>query len=200
MDPMLRETFFFTGGTLLKALGIVPRESNDLDFFTFHTVEGLVFTQRLREMHDLLHRLFGAEQVRTTDRGFLLAGSNMVIDVVMDATPPIAPFISIGNVRAASMSDLGAHKASALCSRDEVKDYIDLAFLTKHQNWRLHDLETLAEQKFGLRTVSEEKLLTELLNKRQAFSLSSGDFLHDGERNVSLVQQQIDHLIQSTTL
>jgi len=34
-DTTLCDTFYFTGGTLLKALGIVPRLSNDLDFFTF---------------------------------------------------------------------------------------------------------------------------------------------------------------------
>ena len=34
-DQDLCKTFYLIGGTLLKALGIVQRISNDLDFFSF---------------------------------------------------------------------------------------------------------------------------------------------------------------------
>lgn len=199
-DQELTDTFFLTGGTLLKALGIVPRESNDLDFFTFSHIDSLTYTQELVRIQKVLVELFGAEELTTTDRGLRHAASNMLIDCVNDSVPNIDAFASFGHLKTASMKDLAAHKASAICSRDEVKDYIDIAFLTKQYGWLLQDLERLAQQKFALGTITEEKLITELLTKREAFSITPNLFLRDGSENTNLVQQQITYLIEHTSL
>lgn len=199
-DRSLRETFYLTGGTLLKALGIVPRESNDLDFFTFPHIDPLTYTQQLVNFHRELEKTFTADQIETTDRGFRHTASQMLIDVVTDTTPNIDDFSAFDNLKTAGLKDLAAHKASAVCSRDEIKDYIDIAFLTKHRHWLLKDLEKLAEQKFKLGTITEEKLITELLAKREAFTITPAFFLRDGEKNAKLVQQQITYLIEQTSL
>ncbi len=57
------KNFYFTGGTLLKALGIVPRESNDLDFFTFHTVEQESFPRILNAIKKILEKELGADSL-----------------------------------------------------------------------------------------------------------------------------------------
>lgn len=195
-------TFYLTVGTLLKGRGIVPRESNDLDFFTFPTVESLRYTQRLRDLQAVLAEAFGAQAVVPTDRGFLHTESRMVIDVVQDAVPAIDDFVAYGQLQTAGLKDCAASKASALCSRDEVKDYIDIdiAFLTHSMGWSLKDLATFAEQKFGLGTVREEKLFTELLAKRDLFAIPPGAFIRDHAQNVVLLEKQVQHLLDQTTL
>lgn len=199
-DKGFTDVFFFTGGTLLKALGIVPRHSNDLDFFTFSQVNDHDFLAAQSHARELLEDLFGSNTITLTDRGFLHSESRMIIDLVADGSPPIDNFRPFGNLQTASLPDLAAHKASALCSRDEVKDYIDIAFLTKQQHWLLQDLEQLAEKKFTLGTISEEHLLSELLAKRDAFSIPPEVFLDSPEENISIVSAQIDYLIDRTSL
>jgi predicted nucleotidyltransferase component of viral defense system len=199
-DKQFTETFFLTGGTLLKALGIVPRESNDLDFFTFSEVNGRDFLAAQARIRDLLETAFGMNNIRPTDQGFLHRRSGMIIDVVADNSPNIGNFELFGQLKTANLKDIAAHKASALCGRDEIKDYIDIAFLTKAQNWLLQDLAQLAEQKFRLGTISEEKLLTELLAKRQAFVIPQEIFLKEPEKNLRAVHDQIEFLIKNTSL
>src|SRR3989338_3772748 len=70
-DAKLRKTFFFTGGTLLKARGIVPRFSNDIDLFTFPTVLPRDYLAALQAIHGLLNNLFNEVNVKETERGFL---------------------------------------------------------------------------------------------------------------------------------
>lgn len=199
-EPLLYETFYFTGGTALKALGIVPRISNDVDLFTFSHISSLVYTQRLTLFRTLLCDRFGSANIVETEHGFLHTGSGTIIDTVADTIRNIDAFFRYENISVASYKDMAAHKASALCSRDEVKDYVDLAFLTRDQQWLLKDLETFAEQKFGLGTISEEKLMTEFLAKREQFPLSPDMFLRTPSHYIALVEQQVAALLAQTTL
>lgn len=199
-NDMLAKAFFLTGGILLKARGIVPRESNDLDFFTFAHIDGRAYVEALREMKQNFIQSFGSDAVGVTDRGFLHNASGVVIDTVADAVPNIGEFVAFGNLKTASLQDAAAHKASAICSRDEIKDYIDIAFLTKHMSWSLHNLENLAERKFGLGTISEEKLLTEIIAKQDVFTIRPDMFLRNGAECVKTVQEQIAKLIAGSTL
>lgn len=199
-DQVLRDTFYLTGGTLLKALGIVPRISNDLDFFTFPTIEGRVFVLQIQRIYELLCEAFGMETIMATDRGFIHRPSSTIIDAIADGSKNIDNFVLFGNLQTAGARDSAASKASALCSRDEIKDYIDIAFLTEQNGWLLQDLEGFAEMKFGLGTITEEKLLTELLEKKKSFTIPSHIFLRDAKENCTLVERQIEHLIQHTSL
>lgn len=199
-DESLVSVFYLTGGTLLKALGIVPRESNDIDLFTFANVDGLKYTQAMSRLRDGLAKKFGEGMLRETDQGFVHVESNMIIDAVHDEIDSIDDFVCYGALKTAGIMDVAANKASAVCSRDEIKDYIDIAFLTKRQGWVLKDLAEMAERKFKLGTISEEKLLTELVAKREQFAVSSVMFLHDGEANARLVDEQVDLLLKEVTI
>ncbi|MBI2644838.1 hypothetical protein HYW94_01515 [Candidatus Uhrbacteria bacterium] len=117
-----------------------------------------------------------------------------------DGNRNIDEFVLFGNIRTAGLRDSAASKASALCSRDEIKDYIDLAFLTKQQGWLLKDLEEFAEEKFGLGAITEEKLLTELLDKKTSFTIPLHIFLRDAEENRACVERQIAYLIEHVSL
>jgi len=199
-DETLCQTFYFTGGTLLKALGIVPRVSKDLDFFTFPSVENRTYLAQHDRIYALLTSIFGNDQIHVTEDAYVHRPSGMIIDLVVEHIPTIDDFIPFGVLQTAGIKDIAAAKASALCSRDEVKDYIDIAFLTKKEKWGLQDLETLAEQKYGLGTITEEKLLAELIAKKEHFTLSGEIFLRDGEKNIAFVESQITSLIEHVSL
>ncbi len=198
-DVELCRTFYFIGGTLLKALGIVPRISNDLDFFSFSEIDSRSFAVQRIRLEKLLGGLFG-RAVEATQQGFIHVPSGMVIDIAADSIKNIGHFIAYGNLKTASIEDSIANKASALCSRDEVKDLIDIAFLTKKEDLLLSDLETFAEKKFGLGTITEEKLLTELLAKREQFDIPEKIFLRDNAACKTLVARQIALLIEKSSL
>ena len=198
-DSDLCRTFYFIGGTLLKALGIVPRQSNDLDFFTFNTIDARTFAHQRIHFEKILKELFG-QDIEATQQGFIHRTRGMLVDMCHDGIPTIGAFVSYGNLATASMDDNVANKASALCSRDELKDLIDIAFLTKTRKLLLKDFELLAERKFGLGTITEEKLLTELISRREQFDVPAAIFLRDGEKNKAFVREQITHLIEQSTL
>lgn len=199
-SPEFTERFYFTGGTLLKALGIVPRESNDLDFFTFPHVDERTYMATLGVVLSLLREMFGEENIVTTERGFLVKGSGMVVECVYDAVRNIDNFVSFGNLQTPGLKDFAANKAAAFCVRDEVKDCVDIAFLTKREGWLLADLADMAEERFSLGTISEKKLLTELLHKRETLTLSPLMFLRNQERNLALVEEQVQFLLDHVTL
>ncbi len=199
-EDKLFQTFYLTGGTLLKARGIVPRVSNDLDFFSFPSFDQQAFMSRLRIFHSLLKKIFGSEHIATTDRGFIHSPSGMVIDVIADEIQNIDEFICFDKLSTSGLKDIAANKASALCSRDEIKDYLDIAFLTRDHGWSLKDLEEFAEKKFGLGTVTEEKLVTEILSKQSLFTFPPEIFLRNKEENITIVREQIAHLLETSTL
>ncbi len=198
--PRFTDIFFFTGGTLLKALGLVPRQSNDLDFFSFPAIDGRSLTEALGKVHQVLVDEFAGQKILNTDRGFMHEPSGMTIDIVADGVPPIDAYVPYGHLKTASLKDIAASKASAICSRDELKDYIDIAFLTKQQNWQLRDLAALAEKKFQLGTITEEKLFAELVAKQEQSNIPAEIFLRDQQKNIQLVHDQIARLISQTSL
>lgn len=199
-EERFTRTFYFTGGTLLKALGIVPRESNDLDFFTFPGTDARQFREALAAAKHALEEAFGQGAYDETDRGFVLKEHGTFIECIFDLVPLVDEPVRYGNLATAGMRDLAAAKTGALCSRDEVKDYIDIAFLTKRDGLLLADLERLAEEKYHLGMVTEEKLLAELLQKRDLFTIDPARFLRDGAANVQLVQEQIAFLLEHSSL
>jgi len=199
-EQCFTEHFYFTGGTLLKALGIVPRESNDLDFFTFPEVDYPSYKKGLSVVRMVVQEVYGADDFDETDRGFALTKEGTFIDCIHESTDLIGDTVSYGRLQTAGVQDIGASKAGALCSRDEIKDYIDIAFLTKRENWTLSDLERMAREKYKMDTITEEKLLEELLSKRDLFQILPERFLRNGNEYVDFVNQQINTLIEQTTL
>lgn len=199
-DTELSHTFYLIGGTLLKALGIVPRISNDLVFFTVPEINQLRYPSYRKRFGSLLAEIFGGYEIDATQEGFIHRPSGMVIDIVAEDIKNIEDFVLFGNLKTASVRDCAANKASALCSRDELKDYIDIAFLTKAHSWLLNDLEALAEKKFGPGTITEEKLLTELIAKQKQFDIPTSIFLMEGEKNRQLVKDHVALLIEKSSL
>ena len=135
-----------------------------------------------------------------TERGFLLQKAGTRVECVYDVVKNIDDFVPYGNLQTSGLRDFAANKSAAFCVRDEVKDYIDIAFLTKREGWLLGDLADFAEERFRMGTISEEKLLTEILSKRDMFTIPPQIFLRDPQENTTLVHEQVAYLLRSTTL
>jgi hypothetical protein len=143
------EAFFLTGGTGLSAFHLHHRVSVDLDLFT---LDDLAF----REASLLVPRLAAdlncqVGRSRRTEHycEFLLepsAGEPLRIDLVRDFGPQYGEHITVGNVIVDSIENIGANKLTAILSRTEAKDFVDLYFILR-AGYQFDDLMHKAQAK-----------------------------------------------------
>lgn len=124
------EHFFLVGGTAL-ALQIGHRLSVDLDFFTNSEFDTDLLTSELLNDYELL--------VLQKTKGALIAKVNGIkVDFIHFRYPLLNPLIIEGDIRIASIEDIGAMKLDAITARGSRKDFFDLYFLLQ-----IFDLNTL---------------------------------------------------------
>jgi predicted nucleotidyltransferase component of viral defense system len=120
-----KDDFYLAGGTAL-ALHIGHRVSVDFDFFTekeFNT----------SELYERVQKVFG-EVVRTQESANtlgILVHDDVRISFMKYRYPLLSECVDIGSLRLASVTDIGCMKLSAIVSRSELKDYIDLFFILR---------------------------------------------------------------------
>ena len=121
-----KKEFYLAGGTAF-ALQIGHRVSVDFDFFTEEDFE-------TKDVYEQVQKVFG--QVPRTQES-----SNTLAIVVQDDVrvsfmkyqyPLIDACVDTEYLRLASIPDIGCMKLSAIVSRAELKDYVDLFFILKH--------------------------------------------------------------------
>ena len=128
------QRFYLTGGTALAAFYLHHRVSVDLDLFTLDDLA-------LREADLLIPQLaaglgcrLGA--VRRTEhfREIFIepeSGDPLKIDLVRDFGPQYGEHVSFGPVIVDSIENIGANKLTAILSRTEPKDFVDLYFILR---------------------------------------------------------------------
>jgi predicted nucleotidyltransferase component of viral defense system len=126
-----REDFFLTGGAALVGFYLGHRETHDLDLFT----EGTPLDEGERTLRGIASELeLEIESVRR-DPAFhrLLVrrqdGESLVVDLVRDAVPQLAPKRIVGGIRIDSAEEIMANKLCTLLSRVEVRDLVDVMAL-----------------------------------------------------------------------
>jgi predicted nucleotidyltransferase component of viral defense system len=120
----LDSAFYLAGGTALSLL-LGHRKSIDLDYFINKSID----TEQLKGQ---LVELFGAEQVKIMfqEKDTLWVNINGVkVSFISRLAALLEPVLDQENFRLAQLKDITAMKLSAICSRDEYKDYFDLACL-----------------------------------------------------------------------
>ena len=131
LSVVLGGSYYLAGGTAL-ALHIGHRESVDLDYFSKESIDTLVLKKKLFEV-------FSEEEVHVTfeEKDTLWTTiCGVKVSFIMRTDRLLEEPLSEGFFRVASLSDLVVMKLSAVCGREEYKDYFDLAFLTKHTDVR----------------------------------------------------------------
>lgn len=128
------QKFYLTGGTALAAFHLHHRKSVDLDLFTLDDLA-------LREADILVPSLAAAvgcrlDAIRRTEHYreiFFVpdAEEPLKIDLVRDFGPQYGERLHFGQVIVDSIENIGANKLTAILSRTEPKDFVDLYFILK---------------------------------------------------------------------
>jgi hypothetical protein len=143
--------FYLTGGTALAAFHLYHRVSVDLDLFT---LDDLAFRET-----DILVPKLAAEvgcrlgPMRRTEHYREVffepdAGDPLKIDLVRDFGPQYGEHVRVGPVIVDSIENIGANKITAILSRTEPKDFVDLYFILR-TGCDFDDLLRMAQAKDG---------------------------------------------------
>lgn len=125
--------YYLAGGTAL-ALQIGHRKSVDLDYFIAQHID----TKQLR---DQLEDIFQSRTVQVTfeqKNTLWCLIDNVKISFISRTDALLQPVFIKDNFRLASITDITIMKLSAICSREEYKDYFDLACIARQadvRNW-----------------------------------------------------------------
>lgn len=133
-------SFLLAGGGALIAQGIVPRPTEDLDFFTSRRL-GSVNAASDALIAAVTERRWSVELKRTGEefRRWEITGPEVVlIDLAVDSPPTGAPTVTIAGP-AFAPAELVVRKTLALFGRAEPRDFVDVYVL----NQRFDRSETL---------------------------------------------------------
>ncbi|MBI5817068.1 MAG: nucleotidyl transferase AbiEii/AbiGii toxin family protein [Candidatus Yonathbacteria bacterium] len=116
--------YYLAGGTALSLL-LGHRKSVDMDYF----INGQIDTERLNLQ---LIEMFGIDKVKITfqEKDTLWVNIDGVkVFFITRLSALLKPISDQEDFRLAQLEDITIMKLSAICSRDEYKDYFDLACL-----------------------------------------------------------------------
>ena len=118
----LGEDWYLAGGTALS-LQLGHRESVDLDYFSQKSFD----TEQLKE---ILSHLWSDRTWRVTyeaPQTLWCVVDGVKISFIMRTVALLTPVLASPDFRLANVSDITVMKLLAICSREEYKDYFDLA-------------------------------------------------------------------------
>ncbi|WP_286929895.1 MULTISPECIES: nucleotidyl transferase AbiEii/AbiGii toxin family protein [Aeromicrobium] len=141
--------FLLAGGGALIAQGIVPRPTEDLDFFTSRQ-HGGVDAASDALIAAVTERGWSVELKRTGEefRRWEITGPEVVlIDLAVDSPPTGAPTVTIAGPSFAP-AELAVRKTLALFGRAEPRDYVDVYVLNQRFD-RADTVRAAAEADLG---------------------------------------------------
>lgn len=141
--------FLLAGGGALIAQGIVPRPTEDLDFFTTRQL-GRVDTASDALVTAVTERGWSVELKRTGEefRRWAITGPEVVlIDLAVDSPPTGAPTVTIAGPSFAP-AELAVRKTLALFGRAEPRDFVDVYVLNQRFD-RADTVRAAAEADLG---------------------------------------------------
>jgi len=194
----LANYFYWTGGTLLSALYLHHRESEDLDFFSDDLIAEEVVLMAMQGIKRSL-KLTGLNQRTHLNRQqyqLRKGGETLKLEFVYFPFPAImkpkkaAPW----PIRIAPLKDIAANKIFALYERGEPKDAVDLYYINKKEPWSIAQLTSLANKKFGI-GIDQAKLASRAFEA--AAKLSAIKPLLTKEKNLARVRRDIESLFGS---
>ena len=142
MQKEYLNSFVLVDGTAL-ALQMGNRESIDLDLFSTADFSS----------NEILSSLLNDYQIVVNNqlKHTLISTINQVkVDFIKFHYPFIKPFVTIENIRMASIEDIAAMKLDAITGRGSKKDFYDLFFLLQH--YSIDDLFSFYSEKYPHQT------------------------------------------------
>ncbi len=149
--PLVRDNFWFAGGTALAEFYLGHRTSRDLDFFTDRRED---FKNAVRDFQSSAEKrgmALSLDKMCETFARFTgtLDGEQVKVEFCVDAPYRYQPTAnsSLG-IKVENPVDIACNKLSALYDRSEIRDFIDVYFIHKEM-FGLDNLICWAKQKHG---------------------------------------------------
>ena len=146
---LLKDKFYWTGGTLLSFLHLHHRQSTDIDFFSGHAFSYEQIIPFIQELKKEL-KLSKIEEKRIFDRYefFLHNKDKLRIEFVLYEYPKLSPRKKWKGIYVDSLDDMVANKTMALFDRSDPKDLYDLYFIITKKKYSVQKLLAMVEKKF----------------------------------------------------
>lgn len=141
---------YLTGGTALAAFYLNHRESEDLDFFSEEEIEPLAVETFLKS-HKSEFEFTRFEFQRSFNRNLFFLHFH---EGMLKTEFTYFPFTSLekgkkeGLLRIDSLRDIAVNKVFTISQQTRARDFVDLYFILKKENWKIMDLIKDARIKF----------------------------------------------------
>ena len=149
-NKILRERFYFTGGTALSAFYLTHRESEDLDFFSESNFENKLTDKFIEHIAETLKLESRLTQINDTRIYELSKGKRLIIKIDFNTYPyrRLKKGLKFQEVTVDNLFDIATNKLQTIISRTQVKDFVDLYFLL--QKFSFWDLLYGVKEKFRM--------------------------------------------------
>ncbi|MBI3626543.1 nucleotidyl transferase AbiEii/AbiGii toxin family protein [Candidatus Uhrbacteria bacterium] len=153
-ESKLGSKIYFTGGTLLSHHYLQHRLSVDLDFFSDDLLDDILVASEIKSIAGRV-KAKNVRHVRFPNRWqyfFEFSSGEVKFDIVYFPFSRVAKRIILPefDIKADSLKDIAVNKVHACFERDAPRDAFDLFCIMQKTGWRLRELLTGVEKKFGV--------------------------------------------------
>lgn len=168
-NDFFKDNYYLTGGTALSAFYLRHRYSEDLDFFSEKDIDMLQINSFIKTIkNELGISKIDFQQSYNRNLYFLQYNDGEILKTEFTFYPFTQiekPRIEYG-VKIDSLLDIGVNKLFTIYQRSQIKDYIDLYFISKNQNLAVSDLIKKARIKFDF-NIDPMQLGTQFIKIRE---------------------------------
>lgn len=149
-NNLLRNNYYFGGGTALSVFYLHHRYSEDLNFFSAKALDKEFLIEYI---NSLTKKLKASVKMTRKETALLFElqrkKESLKVDFIHFPYQQIEKGMVFKKITIDSAKDIGANKLMTINLRSEVKDYVDLYFLLK-EKYSLWDLLYAVESKYNL--------------------------------------------------
>lgn len=150
-EKYLTKNYYWTGGTVLSEFYLHHRDSEDIDLFT---EEKEVYLPTIKSFIEKFSKQTHPNKITHSTylglESFQLQYDDTIFKVDFNYYP--FPRINKGkkwrNIQIDSLLDIAVNKVHTISMRPRARDFVDLYFIQKTQNWNLQYLILQAKAKF----------------------------------------------------
>ncbi len=154
-EKYLLKNFYLSGGTALSSWYLHHRESYDLDFFSDRPFSGDKITNWIKQhQKELGYRGIVVDD----DWGFYTFffrypdNSRFKVDFNHYSFQRLQKGNNWKGLEIDSLYDIAVNKTQTILSSPRARDYLDLYFILKKTGWKIKELLTDGQKKFGVKT------------------------------------------------
>ena len=149
-EPYLLKNFYWTGGTVLSEIYLKHRESQDIDLFS----EKEIHLPSINKFVGIAGKKLKAKKI--TYRRYLglhsytlkLSTNELKVDFNYYPFPRINKGKKWHGLAVDSLEDIAANKIHTISTKPRERDFVDIYFIMKKENYSLRKLIDLARAKF----------------------------------------------------